>query len=46
MYIGLTDEKKFPEVQKVSTNEFSRIRESFATLVEEKRKIATALFNK
>ncbi|MDF2858656.1 MAG: hypothetical protein K0Q87_4507, partial [Neobacillus sp.] len=34
-------EKKYPEVQKVSTNEFSRIRESFATLIEEKRKFAT-----
>lgn len=34
-------EKKYPEVQKVSTNELSRIRESFAALVEEKRKIAT-----
>ena len=34
-------EKKYPEVQKVSTNEFSRIRESFAALIEEKRKFAT-----
>ena len=34
-------EKKYPEVQKVSTNEFSRIRESFAVLIEEKRKFAT-----
>ncbi|WHY79941.1 AAA domain-containing protein [Neobacillus sp. WH10] len=34
-------EKKHPEVQKISTNEFSRIRDSFATLIEEKRKVAT-----
>ncbi|MEH7419130.1 AAA domain-containing protein [Neobacillus drentensis] len=32
-------EKKHPEVQKVSTNEFSRIRDSFANLIEEKRKL-------
>ncbi|MBS4215012.1 AAA domain-containing protein [Neobacillus rhizophilus] len=39
-WIDLT-EKKHPEVQKISTNEFSRIRESFATLIQEKRKVAT-----
>ena len=33
-------EKEYPQVQKISTNEFSRIRESFATLIEDKRKIA------
>ncbi|MED4205737.1 DEAD/DEAH box helicase [Neobacillus mesonae] len=38
-WIDLT-EKKHPEVQKISTNEFSRIRDSFAMLIEEKRKIA------
>lgn len=32
-------EKKHPEVQKVSTNEFSRIRDSFANLIEDKRKL-------
>ncbi|MFD0824393.1 AAA domain-containing protein [Neobacillus sp. M.A.Huq-85] len=34
-------EKSHPEVQKISTNEFSRIRESFADLIEEKRKVGT-----
>ncbi|MEH7482196.1 AAA domain-containing protein [Neobacillus drentensis] len=34
-------EKENPQVQKISTNEFSRIRESFAGLIEEKRKIGT-----
>lgn len=34
-------EKLYPEVQKVSTNEFQRIRASFATLIDEKRKVAT-----
>ncbi|MGD6966408.1 AAA domain-containing protein [Rossellomorea vietnamensis] len=34
-------EKKYPQVQKVSTSEFQRIRESFAQLIEEKRKVAT-----
>ncbi|MEH7303269.1 AAA domain-containing protein [Neobacillus drentensis] len=34
-------EKKNPQVQKISTNEFSRIRESFAGLIEEKRKVGT-----
>ncbi|USB33204.1 AAA domain-containing protein [Paenibacillus sp. YPG26] len=33
-------EAKYPEVQKISTNEFGRIRESFANLLEEKRKAA------
>ena len=33
-------EAKYPEVQKISTNEFGRIRESFANLLEEKRKVA------
>ena len=33
-------EKEYPQVQKISTNEFSRIRESFATLIEDKQKIA------
>lgn len=33
-------EKKYPQVQKVSTNEFARIRESFAKLIDEKRKAA------
>ncbi|HVI21521.1 MAG TPA: AAA domain-containing protein, partial [Bacillus sp. (in: firmicutes)] len=33
-------EKEYPQVQKISTNEFSRIRESFATLIEDKREIA------
>ncbi|MFC4025584.1 AAA domain-containing protein [Oceanobacillus longus] len=33
-------EAKYPEVQKISTNEFGRIRESFAILLEEKRKVA------
>jgi superfamily I DNA and/or RNA helicase/very-short-patch-repair endonuclease len=33
-------ERKNPQVQKISTNEFSRIRESFAKLIEEKRKYA------
>lgn len=34
-------EQKYPQVQKVSTNEFARIRESFAKLIDEKRKAAT-----
>lgn len=34
-------EKKHPVVQKVSTNEFLRIRESFAAMIEEKRKVST-----
>ncbi|WP_144475468.1 AAA domain-containing protein [Cytobacillus oceanisediminis] len=34
-------EQKYPQVKKVSTNEFARIRESFAKLVDEKRKAAT-----
>ncbi|PFP29177.1 helicase, partial [Bacillus sp. AFS073361] len=34
-------ERKHPQVQKISTNEFSRIRESFAGLIEEKRKVGT-----
>ncbi|WP_404332293.1 AAA domain-containing protein [Mesobacillus maritimus] len=34
-------EQKYPQVQKVSTSEFGRIRESFANLIEEKRKAAT-----
>lgn len=34
-------EKKYPQVQKVSTNEFQRIRAAFALLIEEKRKVAT-----
>jgi len=34
-------EKKYPQVQKVSTNEFARIRVSFAKLIDEKRKAAT-----
>ncbi|MGG3693695.1 hypothetical protein [Heyndrickxia ginsengihumi] len=33
-------EAKYPDVQKISTNEFGRIRESFANLLEEKRKVA------
>lgn len=33
-------EAKYPDVQKVSTNEFERIRKSFADLLEEKRKVA------
>ncbi|PLR98525.1 AAA domain-containing protein [Bacillus sp. T33-2] len=33
-------EQKYPQVQKVSTNEFARIRESFAKLIDEKRKAA------
>lgn len=33
-------EAKYPDVQKISTNEFGRIRESFADLLEEKRKVA------
>lgn len=39
-WIDLT-EKKHPEVQKLSTNEFSRIRNSFADLIEQKRTVAT-----
>lgn len=34
-------ESKYPDVQKVSTTEYARIRESFANLIEEKRKVAT-----
>ncbi|WP_421383355.1 AAA domain-containing protein [Bacillus salacetis] len=34
-------EKKYPQVQKVSTSEFQRIRESFAQLIEERRTVAT-----
>lgn len=34
-------ERKYPEVQKISTNEYSRIRNSFANLIEEKRKLST-----
>jgi superfamily I DNA and/or RNA helicase/very-short-patch-repair endonuclease len=34
-------EKRNPQVQKISTNEFSRIRESFSALIEEKRKVGT-----
>ncbi|WP_409300305.1 AAA domain-containing protein [Peribacillus sp. SCS-155] len=34
-------EKKYPEVQKISTSEFARIRDSFAKLIEEKRTVAT-----
>lgn len=33
-------EAKYPDVQKISTNEFGRIRDSFANLLEEKRKVA------
>ncbi|MFY4776155.1 AAA domain-containing protein [Metabacillus sp. RGM 3146] len=33
-------EEKYPEVQKISTNEFVRIRASFAALLEEKRQVA------
>lgn len=33
-------EAKYPDVQKISTNEFGRIRGSFADLLEEKRKVA------
>ncbi|MGJ7922198.1 AAA domain-containing protein [Neobacillus sp. LXY-4] len=33
-------EKQNPQVQKISTNEFSRIREAFANLIEEKRNAA------
>lgn len=41
-YIHWIDEieAKYPDVQKISTNEFGRIRESFADLLEEKRKVA------
>jgi very-short-patch-repair endonuclease len=34
-------EQKYPQVKQVSTNEFARIRESFAKLIDEKRKAAT-----
>lgn len=34
-------EKKYPQVQKVSTSEFHRIRKSFAQLIEERRTVAT-----
>jgi very-short-patch-repair endonuclease len=34
-------EKKYPDVQKISTNEFNRIRSSFASLIEQKREVAT-----
>ncbi|MFC7680346.1 AAA domain-containing protein [Paenibacillus sp. GCM10028914] len=33
-------EAKYPDVKKISTNEIGRIRESFANLLEEKRKVA------
>lgn len=33
-------EQKYPQVKQVSTNEFARIRESFAKLIDEKRKAA------
>ncbi|MBD7969896.1 AAA domain-containing protein [Paenibacillus gallinarum] len=33
-------EIKYPDVQKISTNEFGRIREAFSNLLEEKRKVA------
>ncbi|MET1170185.1 AAA domain-containing protein [Paenibacillus amylolyticus] len=33
-------EAKYPDVQKISTNEFKRIRQSFAQLLEEKRKVS------
>ncbi|MFS0658216.1 AAA domain-containing protein [Niallia alba] len=33
-------ESKYPEVKKISTNEFNRTRETFAKLVEEKRELA------
>jgi very-short-patch-repair endonuclease len=38
-WIDLT-EKRYPQVQKISTNEFARIRESFAELIQEKREKA------
>ena len=38
-WINQTD-KRYPQVQKISTNEFSRIRDSFAQLIEDKRKVA------
>lgn len=34
-------EREYPDVQKISTNEFARIRTSFAGLIEEKRTVAT-----
>ncbi|MGM0828986.1 MAG: AAA domain-containing protein [Bacillota bacterium] len=34
-------EKKYPDVQKISTNEFGRIRESFSALIEQRRAVAT-----
>lgn len=33
-------EAKYPDVQKISTNEFRRIRQSFAQLLEEKREVS------
>ena len=33
-------EKKYPEVKKVSTNEFARVRETFASLIEQKKQVA------
>ena len=38
-WINQTD-KRYPQVQKISTNEFSRLRDSFAQLIEDKRKVA------
>ena len=42
-YVNWIDqaEQKYPQVQKVSTNEFARIRKSFAKLIDEKRKAST-----
>ncbi|QFK70654.1 DUF4011 domain-containing protein [Pradoshia sp. D12] len=41
-YIHWIDEteNKYPEVKKISTNEFSRIREKFSQLVDRKREVA------
>lgn len=33
-------ENQYPEVKKVSTSEFARVRENFASLIEQKKKIA------
>ncbi len=33
-------ENKYPEVKKISTNEFARIRESFAKLIEQRKNVA------
>jgi len=33
-------EKKYPEVKKVSTNEFARVRGTFASLIEQKKQVA------